>query len=252
MDTHSSIQNLVELEQVMPLLKDIGVCSEDVLCSDSPDIHIPNFKGRYIGIEVTECHTIDIATNKKQQIKRCESRLNAICRNYGKKCSIEGRSVNVSLEFSSLTHTLLQKKKVDKCIEQKIFDEIERHRTTDYICCQIYDERWEALNNAKAFNYQYVTSATFFEPPLNGVVVSYCEGRGIKCIEKEYITHCINEKETKLTTYKSKNPHIEEFWLCIAVDYLEFRSIDKCPQYEGVSNYDRIYLTLGDVCQRIK
>lgn len=252
MDSHKSTQNLIELEQTMPILQDLGIKIEDVVCEDSPDIHIPNFEGKYIGIEVIECYTVDIATNKKQQSHRGNSRLNAICKKYGEKCKKEGKSVDVLLEFYSYAHEVLQGVKYDKKIENEIIDEIERHRETDHIRLGSLDERWEKLNNAGVFNYKYVSSATFLETSLGGVIVSRWEARGVKCIEKEYVESCINEKEKKLPTYKFRNPHIEEFWLCVHVNHFEHRSIMDFEIGNITTNFDRVYLTTRSKVKRIK
>lgn len=236
----------------MPILQDLGINIECVKCEDSPDIQIPNFEGKYIGIEVIECHTIDIATAKKQQIQRGNSRLNAVCKKYAEKCRKKGKSIAVLLEFSPYTYQLLRERKYDKNIESEIIAEIDRHQETDNIRFHIFDERWQQLNEEGAFDYKYVMSATFRENSLSGVCVINVEGKGVKCIEQEYVVNCINEKEAKLQSYKSKNTQINEFWLCIYVDVLEFRSIDDFEIENITTNFDRVYLTTRCSVKRIK
>lgn len=257
MSTHEQIQLTIELEQAKPILDAIGVDVRSVEHFNTarpkkPDLHIPNYEGKYIGIEVTECLTVDVATGRKKQLRRGESRLNYILRWVKQQLQKEQRYYNVSLEFSGLTHQLLAQEKYPSTIKQEILEEIIRHKETDDINYYGDGDVWLKLHNQGAFNYKYVISATFHteHPPF--VMIWQVSSGGVKCIEEDYVSQRIEEKETKLPEYKRLNPKIDEFWLCIFIEDREFRSIDAYPVNKHTSNYDRIYLTSRGEYKRIK
>lgn len=261
MSTHEQTQLAVELMQVKPILDSIGVdvCGVEQFNlqvpkkQKKPDIHIPDYNGKYIGVEVTECITVDVATNQKWQLQRGNQRLKQILKWVRNKLEQEQRYYNVSLEFSSLTHKLLEGRQYPSNIKEDIFEEIIRHKETDEI--RFFGEDYEIRNKLEeegAFDYKYVMSASFHTEYPPNIMIWQVSSGGIKCIEKEYVISRIADKEQKLSEYRKLNPQMDEFWLCLYVEEMEFRSIKAYPTNTHSSNFDRIYLTTRSECKRIK
>lgn len=55
----TNIQQQKEKNIIRPVLKSLNIAEDCIINSDQPDIIIPNYNGKRIGIEIVECHPIN-------------------------------------------------------------------------------------------------------------------------------------------------------------------------------------------------
>lgn len=249
MTNHEQLTQNIELSHTMPIIKSLGIDESIVSCKDKPDIRIDNYNGKNIGIEVIECHSLDILTDRKQQIKLGESRISKLQRKCRDKFVKAGLSIHIQIELNGLAYKEFYSKHFDDSIFDEIIGEVENR-------IKINKEYWELLEEEydlnEVYNYKYVSNVDWVKHDFQCVSVGIIEGGGVNVIELDCVNHCIKNKNDKLQGYKLNNPDIDEFWLCIYVEELEFRDIDDFSGTIIPSDYDRIYLTTREKVKSIK
>lgn len=249
MTNHEQLTQSIELSHVMPIIKYLGIDESIVSCKDKPDIRIDNYNGKNIGIEVIECHSLDILTERKQQVKLGENRIGKLqhkCKDRYVKAKIP---IHIQIRLSGLAYKEFYSKHFDESIYDEIIEEVDKRIKINKKYWELLEEGYE-LN--EVYNCKYVSDVNWIIHDFQCVLVGVIDDGGVRTIELDCVNHCIENKNKKLKIYKLVNPDIDEFWLCIYVEELEFREIDDFSEIICPSDYDRIYLTTRKNVKRIK
>lgn len=254
------IKHKKEIYFVMPILKEIGVTIDSILCQDSPDIVIPNYEGRCIGIEVTQCWPSTIDTNNSQNRARAESIILDACTAYEEILRKEGITRQcVLVGFSQAAYNINQNVKKDTFISL-VLNEIERHIRNDRY--EFYDKNdkiafrlYLSMLQKGDFLYDYVTSVRTIKLNTDVLLVSPTYTYWAKDIKKEHIEHRIKDKESKIIQYKTnyKNENIEEYWLVINLPVCEGYEFEYFDTDLLINNsFERVYITQMNKYKRLK
>lgn len=224
-------QHQIELFQIAPILSSIGVKEEDCELTDRPDIIIPNYKDRCIGIEV-------VAYGKGKN-KQNVAALDKILNEYAQRIDADSDiHYEVTVFFENLY--ALQETKFNKHKEQ-IFEEIERFRHSSVETRQNKFVSKASFNEVKGMKRSIV-----FSPQ----VYIYND------LEEDFLMEKIKAKEQKLPNYKKidRDPPIDEYWLAIYFPTEEATDFEKyIPSAQlKATQFDHIYLTEPSNCKQIK
>ena len=218
------------------LLKKLEIRDEDVIYSTWPDFII-NYQGKKIGLEFTECHSLDIETNGKKNIAKTQDALYNLLNTYKDIISKRGeKSKAIFVTFEDCIYDVLRINKIEKAI----IDEIDAYR------------EMQRTKNWRRFNY--IDSVDEHDLTSNLLEVSMADGYVYQPAKHENVLVRINEKNIKLPKYKIKNQGlgIHEYWL--GVDFSRDRGTDirnfSMPNIE--TEYKRVYLTNYYVVVQIK
>ena len=247
MTTHADIHHVTELQAATPALEHLGVDIAKVILGDRPDLVLPEYEGKRIGIEVVELRPTAINCGKKGiSMAKVEDRINRVCEKIKKRLIAQGMSHTfVHISFTDKAESL-ELNIPDREFQQRVFEEIERHMLYDTVYRNRHSnpERYLQLDKAGCFNYEYVGSYqedesryhTFISP----VSVFYVES-----VTWKHILTVVRNKEEKLAAYKGMecNQSIDEYWLVINVPKNERHDFDDLQSFELDSQYTRIYLT---------
>ena len=247
-----------ELFAIRPLLTSLGLKESDVISSDRPDLIIPDYKGKCIGIEVTECRPSSIESKGKNSKAQANHLVELACRKYRELLLSRGmRHTYVSVCFNDAAFRI-NRRITTKDFIGKIIGEIERHLKNDR-----YEKNRKLLSREDFiemicrgdFRYDYVRSVHFQDISPHPTFVSPLHCYMVGCIGHKHLLSAILPKEKKLGTYKElpANRNISQYWLVLNVpheeecDFEQYRSVERI-----VSRYERIYLTQGEAIQCIK
>lgn len=252
-----------ELRAVSDFLRSIDY--KQIILTDSPDIVVEMKDGRFIGIEVVDCVVSSIRSDDEQNRVRVINNIK-----YAEKESVrrlrERGEKNISIDVS-FTHGILDTPKsvTQKQFADKFFEEIERHRKNDWMINEFYiritdaefREKYDAVNLAGGFEYDYIESIEYCEhPSLSTTVYHLCCFCFSGDIEENDVNFCIKKKEPLLAKYKAlpKNAKIDEYWLAIWVPSDEHMNFDNYEQKTEIeSEYQRIYISYPfNACKRLK
>lgn len=224
----------LELSAAMPIISDLGISLCDVIYrgQDEPDILIPNYNGRCIGIEVVSSHPMIIESNGKQNLCQRKKYLSQLVKNYKKQLYDKGDKCNcLSIHFKPKAYwdwgnddIILEE--IDDCINGKL----RRH--------------WQYIYNASRKDVKEENEDIIFVTDSN-------IGIGAKFL---WIYKFVEKKEDRLRYYKTldKNKGIDEYWLIVDFVYAQNVDLNKTEQFELDTKYDRLYLVqYGDV-KRLK
>lgn len=263
---HLSSKKQEERRAICPMLKEVGIPSERVVCikedgteQEEPDFIINDYDGKCIGVEVVKCVSSKNTINPTNCVE-IDSNTQKAVSDY-EQLMIKRGELHTHIRISPTLNMYHAPYKQREYIKRFI-EEVDRHREIDYIYTgyikkgdmSLY-EQYQQLNDENKFIYELVESIDEFSHDWIDTKV-WCERitfpRTIK--ESDFLPF-ITSKEDKLTSYKKKseNSNINEYWLVVDVPFVESLSIDDYKQ-EGVikSSYDRIYLTGFDDSNRVK
>lgn len=246
-----------EFQSILPLMQTLGydVCQakEKLTPTEEPDF-LFKYGHKSIGIEVTECHP-EITNGKNAKNQRAAyQRTSEICRFIEQYQDSQGAVVNYTIGFNFILLFELQKANLKKAakemIQNKVLAEIQmRIKNGDYI---IEGDDLEYLDKECVKRYTY-TRYIIIDEPLEKSILSYSyPARGLPLIEQNIVLNAISNKNVKLDSYRTKNPGIKEFWLCVFVPLDTNHTIDGIKELKVKSSYDRVYLISEIKCIRIK
>jgi len=220
-----------ELFHIEPILKEIGVSRNECICDDRPDIIIPDYAGKNIGIEV-----ISYGEGK---ITRKSKALDKVLSEYAVKIDKESdKRYEIFVMFQGqefLTNTNFHR------IKGKMFAEIDGLRS----------------KSLDPFECEYMNSVSFLEVPnmiKSHVAPVHAFWYGNTDID--LLNRIIEKKNKKLVEYKKINrpSPITEYWLDIFYpvdEETDFRKLSIAEEFLQ-NDFDRIYLTEIRDCKRIK
>ena len=216
------------------LLKKLKIGDEDVSFSTWPDFII-NYEGKKIGLEFTECHSLDIESNHKKGVAKTQNALYEVLNTY--KDIILKRGEKSKIIFVTFEDCIYDVLRINK-IEKTIIDEIDAYR------------EMQRTKNWRRFIY--IDSVDEHDLQSDLLEVSMSDGYVSQPAKPENVLVRINDKNKKLPEYKMKNQglDIQEYWL--VVDFTQDRGTDirefSMPNVE--TEYKRVYLTnYNDVVQ---
>ena len=168
MNQKDKFQKEKERFLITGLLKKLKIRDEDVSFSTWPDFII-NYEGKKIGLEFTECHSLDIESNHKKGVAKTQDALHDLLNTY--KEIILKRGEKSKLIFVTFEDCIYDVLRINK-IANTIIDEIDAYRMLS------------RLNN----NTHKV---------ISGVAIIY-QDKEIRFIETSYVTfNNLTEKELK-------------------------------------------------------
>ena len=94
----------VEISALMPILKELNIDERSVIYKDQemPDIIIPDYQGKKIGVEVIGCHPLTIETKGKLNLRQRENYLWGLVLKYKKQLYEQGdRHNSVGVHFKN-------------------------------------------------------------------------------------------------------------------------------------------------------
>jgi hypothetical protein len=229
--TAAEYRHQKELFQVEPILKEIGVSRNECICDDRPDIILPDYDGKTIGIEVV-CYGEGKNTKNLAALNKVLSEYQAkIDKESDKRYEIFVIKQDGEFPINRNFHR----------IKKKMFAEIDglRNKTLD------------------PFECEYIYSVSFLEVPnmiKSHVAPVHAFWYGNTDID--LLNRIIEKKNKKLAEYKKMNrpTPITEYWLDIFYPVDEETDFRKLSITEELSqnDFDRIYLTEIRDCKRIK
>lgn len=209
------------------LLKKLEISDEDVKYFEGPDFII-NYQGKKIGLEFTECHSLDIETNGKKGVAKTQNTLYNLLNTYKEIILKRGeKSKTIYVTFQDCIYDVLRINKIEKTI----IDEIDAYR------------EMQRTKNWRRFNY--IDSVDEYGLTTDLLEVLMSDGYVSQPAKPENVLVRINDKNEKLPEYKIKNQglDIQEYWL--VVDFSRDRGTDirnfSMPNIE--TEYKRVYLT---------
>ena len=221
------LQKKTERFLISWLLEKLEIRDEEVEYFEGPDFII-NYQGKKIGLEFTECHSLDIETNGKKNIAKTQDALYDLLNTYKDIISKRGeKSKAIFVTFEDCIYDVLRIKKIEKAI----IDEIDAYR--------------EMKGTNEWRNFKYISDVNEYDLSFDLVEVSITDAFWYTPAKPENIQVRINEKNIKLPKYKIKNQGlgIQEYWL--VVDFSRDRGTDirnfSMPNIE--TEYKRVYLT---------
>lgn len=247
MTTHADIHHVTELQAATPVLEHLGVDIAKVILGDRPDLVLPEYEGKRIGIEVVELRPTAINCGKKGiSMAKVEDRINRVCEKIKKRLIAQGMSHTfVHISFTDKAESL-ELNIPDREFQQRVFEEIERHKRYDAVYRNRHSnpERYLQLDKAGCFNYEYVASYQEEESRYH-TFISPHGGWCSNSVTQNHILTVVRNKEDRLATYKEMecNQSIDEYWLVINVPKNERHDFDDLQSFELDSQYTRIYLT---------
>jgi len=227
----------LEFAAIEPILEELGICRDNVISSDCPDIIIKYKDNRKIGIEVIACVPLAIQSNGNINSIENENRLYNIVNDYQERIKRSSSNKILSVMFVIDVLRSISKEElrgIDKIVIEEIDAKLRgERRKYNYIeCAELLDvncnEKMSSIN----------IDACFVEP-----------------IDEDCVRYCIDKKEIKLRQYKDdpKNADINEYWLVIHFMYARKWRIDKLEMKEPVTTgYSRVYLTQYSEINRVK
>lgn len=253
-----SFQKQREFQSVLAVLKELGYDAnqaENVLLkSESPDFLL-NFKGKEVGIEVTECHP-EITKGKNAKNKRAAvQRTCEICKFIAERQDSFGQVFNYRIGFNLVLLFELQKPNLKKFeiefIRNKIIEELHaRVKNGDYLKS---DDDLQRLHGEWAKKEYYYTRDLEIDDPLEKSIVSFSyPARSVFPIEYDVVIDAISKKEDKIGLYRKNNPNIKEFWLCVSIPRGVGRTTEGIQKLKIETQYDRVYLISNLECVKIK
>ncbi len=255
MSRHADTQQRIELYQVSPVLDSLGIASTAVICSDKPDIIIPDHDGKRIGVELVECRPSAIGNRKGQTMAMVSNRIDRVCERYRQILVARGEEhTHVSLSFTDEAHRL-ELGITDREFQERVLEEIERHIKYNAVYKNRHRniDEYLRLHKAGCFRYKYISdyrANTFLHNTFVSPIYAYCVAQ----VEPNHILYAIAKKEGKLQEYRQnpKNADIEEYWLVVNVPKEERCDFDYLKPFDIDSQYARIYLTQWSEMKRIK
>lgn len=247
MTTHADIHHVTELQAATPVLEHLGVDLATVIPGDRPDLVLPEYEGKRIGIEVVELRPTAINCGKKGvSMAKVEDRINRVCEKIKKRLIAQGMlHTFVHISFTDKAESL-ELDIPDRKFQQRVFEEIEQHKQYDAVYRNRHSnpERYLQLNEAGCFNYEYVDSYQEEESRYH-TFISPHDGWCSNSVPQDHILAVVRNKEEKLAAYKEMecNQSIDEYWLVINVPKNERHDFDDLQSFELDSQYTRIYLT---------
>ena len=223
-----------ELSAAMPILNNMGIPLCDVIYKgqDEPDILIPNYNGRCIGIEVVSSHPMKIETNGKQNLCQRKKYLSTLVKGYKKQLYKKGD------KYNSLSVHFKPKAYWDWDNDNIILEEID-----------------DCINGKLRRHWQYIYNASRKDVKEENEDIIFITDSNIGISAKSlWIKEPVDKKEERLTYYKTldKNKRIDEYWLIVDFVYAQNVDLNKTEQFEIDTEYDRLYLVqYGDV-KRLK
>lgn len=224
-------QKRLELNQIFPLLRELGLQLNDDYCNDKPDICIPLSDNYLVGIEVTQYG--------KGDLDQAQSAFYDVLQEYAQRIDTESP---IRYHASVCPHGMAIQSDIKyKKVKDVIFEELDRFRLgiePDY-------------SKEHYIDYADFTKVDFLEKSFLGLssAIEYGE------VNTKQLLKRIDEKNAKLNKYKklSKNSEIKEYWLAIYFDLKEAADITHIHTPANInSDYDRIYLCDNTYCVRIK
>ena len=185
-------------------------------------------EGKKIGLEFTECHSLDIETKGKKGVAKTQKALYDLLNTY--KEIILKRGEKSKLIFVTFEDCIYDEPRVNK-IEKTIIDEIDALREMKRT------DGWR--------DFKYICDVNEHDLSSDLVEVSMSDAFWCKPPKSENVLVRINDKNEKLPEYKIKNQglDIQEYWL--VVDFTRDRGTDirnfSMPNIE--TEYKRVYLT---------
>lgn len=254
--TNQEKQHIQELDAAKPVLEILNISENSIIQTDKPDIIIPNFDGKKIGIEIMECRPTSIDSNNKNGKAYISDWITNAC----KECAAKFKSkYENGIIFLALTSQARQiDKKINKSVYSKrIISECERHINNDPIQNNpksVSLNEYIAMRNNGAFKYAYAEHFTYhyYHTPLE---VNPIYAYWTNCIKHEHILKCVHAKEEKLPEYKAINSNrdIDEYWLLLNLpvdEEYDFSRYDRSTPIE--SSFKRIYLTQSNEIIQLK
>lgn len=218
------------------LLKKLEIRDEDVSFSTWPDFLI-NYQGKKIGLEFTECHSLDIESNHKKGVAKTQNALYEVLNTY--KDIILKRGEKSKIIFVTFEDCIYDVLRINK-IEKTIIDEIDAYR------------EMQRTKNWRRFNY--IDSVDEHDLQSDLLEVSMSDGYVSQPAKPENVLVRINDKNKKLPEYKMKNQglDIQEYWL--VVDFTQDRGTDirEFSMLNVETEYKRVYLTNYEDVVQIK
>ena len=218
------------------LLKKLKIRDEDVSFSTWPDFII-NYEGKKIGLEFTECHSLDIESNHKKGVAKTQNALYEVLNTY--KDIILKRGEKSKIIFVTFEDCIYDVLRINK-IEKTIIDEIDAYR------------EMQRTKNWRRFNY--IDSVDEHDLQSDLLEVSMSDGYVSQPAKPENVLVRINDKNKKLPEYKMKNQglDIQEYWL--VVDFTQDRGTDirEFSMLNVETEYKRVYLTNYEDVVQIK
>lgn len=221
------LQKKTERFLITWLLEKLEIRDEDVNFSTWPDFTI-NYQGKKIGLEFTECHSLDIESNHKKNVAKTQDALYNLLNTYKEIILKRGeKSKTIYVTFQDCIYDVLRINKIEKTIIDEIDACREMQRT----------KKWRRLNYIECVDEYNLTS--------DRLEVLMSEGYVSQPAKPENVLVRINDKNEKLPKYKIKNQGlgIQEYWL--VVDFARDRGTDirnfSMPNIE--TEYKRVYLT---------
>ena len=253
-----SFQKQREFQSVLAVLKELGYDAnqaENVLLkSESPDFLL-NFKGKEVGIEVTECHP-EITKGKNAKNKRAAvQRTCEICKFIAERQDSFGQVFNYRIGFNLVLLFELQKPNLKKFeiefIRNKIIEELHaRVKNGDYLKS---DDDLQRLHGEWAKKEYYYTRDLEIDDPLEKSIVSFSyPARPVFPIEYDVVIEALSKKEDKIGLYRKNNPYIKEFWLCVSIPRGVGRTTEGIQKLKIETQFDRVYLISNLECVKIK
>ena len=216
------------------LLKKLKIRDEDVSFSTWPDFII-NYEGKKIGLEFTECHSLDIESNHKKGVAKTQDALHDLLNTY--KEIILKRGEKSKLIFVTFEDCIYDVLRINK-IANTIIDEIDAYREMKRT------DGWR--------DFKYISDVNEYDLSSDLLEVDMSDAYWCEPPKPDNVLVCINKKNVKLPEYKMKNQglDIQEYWL--VVDFTQDRGTDirefSMPNVE--TEYKRVYLTnYNDVVQ---
>lgn len=245
-----------ELSKISPLIQSVGYTPDSNMCGDRPDICLPSFENKEIGIEVTDyaerTYLKTVGRKKKKtrgnlQIK-AQKDFKKILDSYAKYFDQRQKDRRYYPKDSGYRITIW--------LVGGFFPYQENLATSQKIIFQELDNFLFPKNSV--IDNQFICDVRC-EPILNSQssIVDYQRGY-LDCmtpINDGVISMIIEEKEEKLREYKelAGNKSIREYWLviCLPSRISSYLSDYQMPS-QAHTTYDRIYLVQDIMVWQIK
>lgn len=247
MTTHAGIHHAAELHAAAPVFEHLGVDPATVIPGDRPDLVLPDYEGKCIGIEVVELRPSALQNGKKgDSMAKVSDRMHRACRHCEKRLEAQGElHTHIYLMFTD-NASRMELGISDRMFQQRVFEEVERHRRYDSIAQSghLSPKEYIRMHRAGCFNYEYVSMCRT-KPVIFSTTVLPISAYFIAPVERDHVEAVVHEKEKKLEAYKQMphNSGIDEYWLVIYLPQEEHYGIDKLEPFEIKTRFARIYLT---------
>lgn len=229
--THEDWNKHEEKHIVLPLLSDLGIPEENLLSTNSPDIHISLSCGKKVGVEVTHYRV----TNNKEVIPTLHKVLDGYAEHLSKITPLQ---YQITVCFLGVDYPLDSHLK-EHC--EDIYREID---------CFIPG------HEKPLFSPKYVEDVLFWPSPNIPTHISEDVAIEYGPIDEQTLLSIIRKKEEKLERYKldiEHNSELKEYWLVINFSIEEktdLRTVTLPSNFQ--TSYDRVYLVDDFYRNRVK